>query len=65
MQSQAHLSRGSARRTDFRSGTTGYVPRSSMEIVTVRRTLQRTPAELERAVDSHAVAEAAALYALA
>lgn len=61
MQNQAHLSRGSARRTDFRSGTTGYVPRSPMEIATARRTLHRTPTELKLAVNSHTVAETAAL----
>ncbi|MEU3752971.1 hypothetical protein AB0H17_09450 [Streptomyces olivoreticuli] len=36
-----------------------------MEIATVRRTLNHTLAELKRAIDNHAVAEPADLYALA
>ncbi|MGJ5832042.1 hypothetical protein [Streptomyces ossamyceticus] len=36
-----------------------------MEIATVRRTLNHTLTELQRAIDHHAVAEAADLYALA
>ncbi|WP_326756811.1 hypothetical protein OIE73_39445 [Streptomyces hirsutus] len=35
-----------------------------MKIATVRPTLNHTPTELKRAVDNHAVAEAADLYAL-
>lgn len=62
---RVRLSGGSAWQTDFRRRTTGRVLRSPMEIATVRRTLNHTLTELKRAIDSHAVAEAADLYALA
>ncbi|MFF4398405.1 hypothetical protein [Streptomyces sp. NPDC001480] len=38
--------------------------RTAMEIATVRRTLNHTLTELQRAIDNHRVAEAADLYAL-
>ncbi|MCX4784296.1 hypothetical protein [Streptomyces sp. NBC_01264] len=62
---RVRLSGGTAWQTDFRRRTTGRAPRTAMEIATVRRTLNHTLTELKRAIDQHAVAVAADLYALA
>lgn len=62
---RVRLSGGTAWQTDFRRRTTGRPVRTAMEIATVRRTLNHTLTELQRAVDRHEVAAAADLYALA
>ncbi|MER5917960.1 hypothetical protein ABT124_48780 [Streptomyces sp. NPDC001982] len=62
---RVRLSGGAGWQTDFRRRTTGRAPRSAMEIATVRRVLNHTLTELKRAIDRHAVAAAADLYALA
>lgn len=62
---RVRLSGGSTWQTDFRRRTTGHASRTPMEIATVRRTLNGTLTELKRAIDNHAVAEAADLHALA
>lgn len=62
---RVRLSGGPDWQVDFRRRTTGRAPRSAMEIATVRRTLNHTLTELKRAIDRHAVAVAADLYALA
>ncbi|MEV5282934.1 hypothetical protein [Streptomyces sp. NPDC052811] len=62
---RVRLSGGAAWQTDFRRRTTGRPVRTAMEIATVRRDLNHTLTELQRAIDKHAVAKAADLYALA
>lgn len=62
---RVRLSGGSAWQTDFRRRTTGRPVLSPMEIATVRRTLNGTLTELQRALDAHSVAKAADLYEVA
>lgn len=52
-------------KTDFKRRTTGRVALTAMEIAAVRRDLNGTLTELQRAIDAHAVAQAAHLYTLA